>query len=107
MDQIGTPTYASDLALAILNSLSQLLEIKGTEIFHYSNEGSASWYDFAKEIVAISNMNCKVNPVPSTQFPLPAARPAYSVMSKDKIKTQFNIKIPLWQVSLEDCIKLL
>lgn len=106
-DQVGTPTYASDLALAILNSLIQLLEIKGIEIFHYSNEGSASWYDFAKEIVSISHLNCKVNPIPSSEFPLPATRPTYSVMSKDKIKTHFNITIPLWAESLRTCIKLL
>lgn len=101
-DQIGTPTWAADLANATLNILSSNKLKAG--IYHYSNEGVASWYDFAKEIIDISNIQCKVLPIPTSEYPTPAARPHYSVMNKQKIKDTFEIEIPYWKESLKKCI---
>jgi len=102
-DQIGSPTYASDLAKAIIEIIPKIK--KGTkEVFHYSNEGTTSWYDFAVKIVELNNLKCKVNPIPSTEYPTPAKRPAYSVMDKTKIKKYFGLSIPTWQDSLVSCI---
>ncbi len=107
-DQIGTPTYATDLAETILGLLPELTKIKqGTEVLHYSNEGTASWYDFAKEIVQQSGLKCKVNPISTEQYPLPAKRPAYSVLDKSKIKSKYGISIPDWKDSLERCLKVI
>ncbi len=107
-DQIGTPTYATDLAETILGFLTELTKIKqGTEVLHYSNEGTASWYDFAKEIVQQSGLKCKVNPISTEQYPLPAKRPAYSVLDKSKIKSKYGISIPDWKDSLERCLKVI
>ncbi len=100
-DQIGTPTYATDLAETILKLLPELIKLpQGTEILHYSNEETASWYDFAKEIVEQSGLDCKVKPISTEQYPLPAKRPAYSVLDKSKIKTKYGIEIPDWKESL-------
>jgi dTDP-4-dehydrorhamnose reductase len=105
-DQIGTPTYAADLANAILSIIA--ITEKNPEkfvpgIYHYSNEGVASWYDFAKAIFEISGLNCKVDPVLSDQFPTTAKRPHYSVLNKTKIKNTFGITIPYWRDSLKIC----
>ncbi len=102
-DQIGTPTYAADLAGAILKILNSNEQKAG--IFHYSNEGVASWYDFAKAIMELSNIECKVFPIPTSMYPTPAARPHYSVMNKQKIKDTFKIEIPYWRESLKTCIQ--
>ncbi len=107
-DQIGTPTYAADLASAIL-SVIQVSEKDSTKfipgIYHYSNEGVASWYDFAKAIFEISEIDCIVNPVLSDQFPTPAKRPHFSVLNKSKIRDNFGIEIPYWRDSLKTCLE--
>lgn len=106
-DQVGTPTYAGDLALAILTIIPKLLENKGsqcTEIYHYSNEGVTSWYDFAREIVELAGLSCKINPIETKDYPTPTRRPHYSVFNKSKIKTQFNLTIPNWKESLKKVI---
>ena len=99
-DQIGTPTYAADLASTILQIIEMPLSLFKTGIYHYSNEGVCSWYDFAKEIMRQANLKCKILPVESKEFPTPAKRPNYSVLNKEKIKKTFNISIPYWSESL-------
>ena len=103
-DQFGTPTYASDLANCILKTLPTMKQIIGVEIFNYSNEGETSWYGFAKAIVEIIGISCDINPIPTKDYPLPAQRPAYSVLRKDKIKSKFDIAIPQWEESLRKCL---
>ncbi|HEY9113151.1 MAG TPA: dTDP-4-dehydrorhamnose reductase [Bacteroidales bacterium] len=100
-DQIGTPTFAGDLAKAILEILTKIEHKPVKEIYHYSNEGVASWYDFAVAIKEFSGLNCKVLPVETNQFPTKAIRPHYSVLNKTKIKTDFGIEIPYWRDSLK------
>ena len=107
-DQVGTPTYASDLGAAILHILKAsasdpTLFLPG--VYHYSNEGVCSWYDFAQMIFKLANLNCKIEAVRSDLFPTVAKRPAYSVMDKTKIKKQFSLEIPFWVDSLEKCLK--
>jgi dTDP-4-dehydrorhamnose reductase len=104
-DQVGTPTYARDLADAILKILPALKEHNGVEIYHYSNEGVASWYDFAKAIVEFSGIICEIFPILTEQYPLPATRPAYSVMNKEKFRKKFGFEIPFWRDSLRECIQ--
>ncbi len=111
-DQIGTPTYARDLAKAILQIINKLesKEVARTEahgIWHYSNEGVTSWFDFAQAIFDFSELTCRVHPIVSAQYPTPAARPPFSVLNKDKIKKVFGIHIPHWQNSLRECLKAL
>jgi len=103
-DQIGTPTYAADLARVILDIISQSSKITKPEVFNYSNEGVASWYDFAKAIMEIDGINCNINPIETKDYPLPANRPPYSVLNKAKIKSKFNLEIPYWKDSLRTCI---
>lgn len=109
-DQVGTPTYAADLARAILKIIG-LIKINESSfvpgIYHYSNEGVASWYDFSKCIFERSDFECRVFPVLSNQFPTPAKRPAYSVLDKSKIKNTFNLQIPYWKDSLQLCLNRL
>lgn len=102
-DQVGTPTYAIDLANAIFDIISSSSDAYG--IYHYSNEGVTSWFDFAKAIFDISETTVKVNPIPGSAYPTKATRPAFSVMDKSKIKSIFNIEIPYWRDSLVECIK--
>jgi dTDP-4-dehydrorhamnose reductase len=104
-DQVGTPTYAIDLAGCILDIIAA--DNKQYGIYHYSNEGVTSWYDFAKGIFDISKTNVKIGPIRTSQYPTPAVRPTFSVMDKSKIKSTFNIEIPYWRDSLEVCIKRL
>lgn len=107
-DQVGTPTYAKDLALTIMNIVSKNCHgIKGCEIYNYSNEGVASWYDFAKEILNLCNIQTNVIPVESNEFKTLATRPNYSVLNKSKIKNQFGLIIPYWKESLGECLKIL
>lgn len=102
-DQIGTPTYAKDLANAIYTIISQGV-IPG--IYHFSNEGACSWYDFTKSIHRLVGITtCKVSPLHTYEYPVKAARPAYSVLDKSKIKNAYNIEIPHWEESLNACIK--
>ena len=103
-DQVGTPTYARDLAETIVKILPALKNHEGVEIYHYSNEGVASWYDFAQAIVEFSGIKCTINPILTVDFPLPAVRPAFSVMDKSKIKKQFGTEIPFWRDSLRECV---
>lgn len=105
-DQVGTPTYAKDLAKTII-ALSKKLQNKDVEIYHYSNEGACSWYDFAQAIFDYSTINCKVNALQTHEYPTPAQRPPYSILHKTKIKNQFSIEIPHWQKSLKECIDVL
>ena len=102
-DQTGTPTYARDLAMAIIEILRQGI-IPG--VYHYSNEGTTSWYDFTKAIHRIAGINtCCVKPIHTEDYPTPAKRPHYSVLDKSKIKSTFNISIPWWEDSLKECLK--
>lgn len=103
-DQIGAPTYAADLARAILEIIPKTLEKPGVSVYHYANEGVASWYDFAKAIIEISGISCEINPIETKDYPLPAQRPFYSVFAKEKIRNEFGISIPYWKDSLEKCI---
>ncbi|MDP4209952.1 MAG: dTDP-4-dehydrorhamnose reductase [Bacteroidota bacterium] len=107
-DQIGTPTYAEDLASAIL-SIIQNTNTNGAKpgIYHFSNEGVCSWYDFAWEIQNFAQTRCIVKPIESKDYPTPAKRPAFSVFNKSKIKSTFNIDIPYWKTSLYKCLNSL
>jgi dTDP-4-dehydrorhamnose reductase len=104
-DQIGSPTYAADLANAIMQMLEANNFIPG--IYHYSNEGETSWFGFAQEIRKLTNSACRIVPIPSSGFPTPAIRPAYSLMDKSKIKRDYGLYIANWQSSLAVCIELL
>jgi len=104
-DQVGTPTYARDLARACLETFSkeEKIDQKG-KVYHFSNEGVASWYDFAKAIMEIGQVDCNVKPIETKDYPTPAQRPHYSVMNKSKLKVDFEIEIPYWRDSLKECI---
>lgn len=104
-DQIGTPTYAEDLALSIISITRYSIEneIK-SGIYHFSNEGVCSWYDFAFEIIDFQKYNCSVKPIESKDYPSIVKRPFYSVLNKTKIKSTFNIEIPHWKTSLYKCL---
>jgi len=107
-DQIGTPTYAGDLGQAILNIIKndKFNEAnRASEIYHYSNEGECSWYDFAKEITNISGDKCTLNPINSEDYPTAARRPRNTIMSKEKISNEFGLKIIFWKDSLKCCMK--
>lgn len=131
-DQVGTPTYAKDLAKTILEIIAKQRIDSGSasgmtetchpdtvsesgmtdsgsnvSIYHYSNEGVVSWYDFAKEIMRMAKLNCQINPIETKEYPTPAKRPHYSLLNKSKIKKDFNIEIPYWKDGLDDCLKRL
>jgi len=103
-DQIGTPTYAADLASTILNLITNHTT-EAVEIYNFSNEGVCSWYDFAKEIIELKNIDCKIKPIESKDYPTAASRPFYSVLNKSKISKTLNIEIPHWKDSLKICLK--
>ncbi len=104
-DQIGTPTYARDLAVAIMTAVEKGI-IPG--IYHFSNEGVTSWYDFTKAIHRIVGISgCHVRPIHTEEYPTPARRPHYSVLDKTKIKATYNIEVPYWEESLAECISKL
>ena len=111
-DQIGTPTYSPDLAGAVLQVIYKIEkgdvapEIAGG-VWHYSNEGVTSLYDFAKAIFEIKKMSCRVNPIETKDFPTPARRPPFSLLNKSKIKMAFGMEIPHWRDSLEICLQKL
>ncbi|GAA3942940.1 dTDP-4-dehydrorhamnose reductase [Chitinophaga oryziterrae] len=106
-DQVGTPTYAVDLAQVILTVLSKVYDVPASYggVYHYSNEGVISWYDFAVAIKELTNAACTVLPVTSDKYPTAAKRPAYSVFNKQKIKDTFGLQIPYWRNSLQVCLK--
>jgi dTDP-4-dehydrorhamnose reductase len=109
-DQTGTPTYAADLAEAIMNIISGVIRNQmamNSGIYNYSNEGVCTWYDFACEITKEAGLTCQVLPVPTKDYKQTAQRPAYSVMDKSKIKENYWLSIPHWRTSLIKCMKLL
>jgi dTDP-4-dehydrorhamnose reductase len=109
-DQTGSPTYAADLAGAILSIISGVIRnhfALNAGIYNYSDEGVCSWFDFATEIVKESGLSCKIIPILTKDYPSPAKRPVYSVMDKTKIKESFNLSIPYWRDSLNSCLKKL
>jgi dTDP-4-dehydrorhamnose reductase len=105
-DQVGTPTYAYDLAAAIYEIVSER-KFKGNDgVYHYSNEGVCSWFDFTKMIAEYAgNMDCDIQPCHSDEFPSPVKRPSYSVLDKTKIKETFGVKVPYWTDSLKVCLE--
>lgn len=105
-DQVGTPTYAPDLARAIMAAATQSEKTYG--IYHFSNEGAISWYDFTKAIHRIAGITtCQVNPIRSAAYPAPAPRPSFSVLDKAKIKETLGITVPYWEDSLKECLSIL
>jgi len=104
-DQIGTPTYARDLAKVCLHIISLDRKIdRDSKIYHFSNEGVTSWYDFAKAIMEFGNLPCAINPIESKEYKTLAKRPHYSVLNKQKVKNDFTIEVPYWRDSLKECI---
>ncbi|MBQ1587785.1 MAG: sugar nucleotide-binding protein, partial [Prevotella sp.] len=104
-DQIGPPTYARDLAVVIMTAINKGIK---PDVYHFSNEGVISWYDFTKAIHRIAGIDtCHVKPLHTTEYPTPASRPAYSVLDKTKLKNAYGIEIPYWEESLAECIKKL
>jgi dTDP-4-dehydrorhamnose reductase len=109
-DQTGTPTYAADLAEAVMSIISGVIRNQfamNAGIYNYSNEGVCTWYDFATEIIREAGLTCHINPVRTKDYQLAAKRPVYSVMDKSKIKENYGLSIPYWRSSLQKCIKLL
>ncbi|GHT44786.1 NAD(P)-dependent oxidoreductase [Bacteroidia bacterium] len=104
-DQTGTPTYAADLAQAIVEIIAFAEREKTfpTGIYHYSNEGTTTWYEFAQKIIALAGTNCTIKPIPTAEYPTKAARPIYSVLDKSKIKRTFRVNIPAWEDALRRC----
>ena len=105
-DQVGTPTYAGDLALTIFSIIEGDMYAGNEGVYHFSNEGVCSWYDFAQEIAtAMGHKECKISPCHSDEFPSKVKRPAYSVLDKSKIKRTFGVEIPHWRESMYHCLK--
>ena len=104
-DQVGTPTYAKDLARVILEIVTGINWKSG--LYHYSNEGVASWYDFAIAIRDLAGLKTQINPIETSQYPTPAVRPKYSVLNKKKFKETFGLKIPYWRDSLVSCMQII
>ena len=105
-DQVGTPTYAYDLALAIYEIVSERKYVGNDGIYHFSNEGVCSWYDFTKMIAEFAgHTKCDVQPCHSDEFPSLVKRPSYSVLDKTKIKQTFGVKVPYWTESLKICMR--
>jgi dTDP-4-dehydrorhamnose reductase len=101
-DQVGSPTYANDLARAIVQIINSKLWLPG--IYHYCNEGNISWYDFAMAIKEMTGASCILHPVPATAYPAPAKRPSFSLLDTSKIRETYGVNIPLWKESLRKCI---
>ena len=102
-DQRGTPTYAADLANAVVEIIPQI-NSKNRGIYHYSNGGECSWYDFAREIIKMSDLQCEVKPILTKDYPTRAKRPKYSVLDKTETVNVFGVKVPNWQDGLKRCI---
>lgn len=103
-DQVGTPTWAFDLAWAIMLFVDRYDGHYLKEVYHFSNEGAISWYDFAKTIMEIKGLDCKVLAIPSSEYPVKTRRPYYSVLSKEKFKKTMQVPVPYWKDSLQKCI---
>ena len=104
-DQVGTPTYARDLAKAIMHIIEKGIQ---PGVYHYTDEGVASWYDFTKSIHRIAGIDtCKVSPLHTEEYPTPAKRPPYSILDKTKIKQAYGLEIPHWEDSLRECLSIL
>jgi len=103
-DQIGCPTYAGDLAYVLLEIIRLKKDWTDTEIYHYSNSGKTSWYNFAAKIMELGEYTCVVNPIATTDYPTPAKRPSYSLLSSEKITKVFGLSIPWWEDSLQKCL---
>ena len=101
-DQVGSPTYALDLAKAIVNIIDGKNWVSG--IYHFSNEGEISWYDFAVAIKEIKNLDCNINAIPTSAYPTPARRPKFSLLDKTKIKSTFGVQVPFWKDSLKEML---
>lgn len=106
-DQLGSPTYAQDLARAIMQIILTRASLPKPSIFHFSNKGAISWFDFAQEINKLSGSHCKVHSVPSTSYPTPAKRPAYSVLDTSRIQQVCEVEIKDWKLSLNECLNRL
>lgn len=104
-DQIGTPTFARDLARAVVKVLQSHQWVPG--IYHFTDEGAASWYDFAKAIFRIAGKDVTVTPIPTEDYPTPASRPSYSILDRTRIKATYGIEIPHWEEALADCLRQL
>ena len=107
-DQLGSPTYAADLAEVIMKFVEKMKQ--GNDFFgivNYCNDGVTTWFDFAEEIKSMVRSNCKINPIPTSSYKTAAKRPLYSVLDTSKIKNLLHLDIPTWKESLEKCIKLL
>jgi len=102
-DQVGSPTYAGDLAVAMMTMVEYRPFIRG--IYHFTNEGVCSWYDFTVRIMELAGLNCRVYPITTAEYPTRAVRPAYSVLDKEKIKTTYHLSIPSWEESLGICLQ--
>ena len=105
-DQVGTPTFAGDLA-DVISHIIETKQLDKTGIYHFSNEGVCSWFDFAKVICELSGNTCDIQPCYSEEFPSPVKRPHFSVLDKSKLKATFGVKVPYWTDSLKVCIKQL
>jgi len=105
-DQVGSPTYAGDLADFILENLIDF-KSETTEVYHYSNSGICSWYDLAVAVMELSGTDCSVSPIPATAYPTAAARPYYSVLDTGRLKQDFQLRLPYWRTSLATCISKL
>jgi dTDP-4-dehydrorhamnose reductase len=101
-DQYGSPTYAHDLANVIMEIISKGKWVPG--VYHFTNEGIITWFDFASEIKNLSNLSCIIHPITTAQYPTPAKRPKYSVLDKTKIQQTFSIKLKNWKESLKNCL---
>ena len=106
-DQVGTPTYAADLADVILRFAETAPETDDVQVYHFTNEGVCSWYDFARRIIASETDSCKVLPIVTSEYPTPAVRPHYSVLDKRKIKEKLQMEIPHWEDALQRCLEKL
>ncbi len=102
-DQVGSPTYARDLALAILKIIPEIAS-EDIQIYHYTNKGQCSWFDFAEEIIKIANYNCDVLPITSEAYKTKVKRPKYSLLNTKKIEQEFNLEIPNWSAALKECV---
>ena len=104
-DQVGSPTLTDDLAKVVMRILEDDSLATKYGLYHFSNEGVASWYDFAHAIMELAGLECKVTPILTAEYPTPAKRPHYSLLNKGKIKETFGIEIPHWRDSLAKCLK--